>query len=71
MVKHKFLLKQRPNSIDPLPNGRAYEQRKQCINVKKMADLKKCVAFVPEEFKTSFWEEILQWPTTEIEEDDE
>lgn len=71
VVKHTFLLKQRPNVIVPLPNDRTYGQSKQCINAKKMADLKKCVAFVPDEYKKSFWDEILLWPTTNIEEDDE
>lgn len=63
-VKNTFLLKCNKNVPVSLANLKHCTEEKRCINVKKMADLRKCVQYVPDEEKILFWDEILSWPTT-------
>ncbi|KPJ21205.1 hypothetical protein RR48_01193 [Papilio machaon] len=46
----------------PSQNNRLI-QEKYPSKQKKMADLKKCVEYVPEDEKQNFWNELLTWPT--------
>ena len=47
-----------------LPSDRAYMEELVPINEKKLDDIKKCIAYVPDEKNEEFWNEILLWPKT-------
>ncbi|KAJ8889234.1 hypothetical protein PR048_008732 [Dryococelus australis] len=60
LVHHTFSLKLK-HSVK-LPTEQAYEGP-NCINDKKIEDLKKLRIYIPEKY-TCFFHEILMWPTT-------
>lgn len=64
LTKHTFLLKINNRGVVPLPDQHVYMD-KIPIKTKKMADLKKCVEYVPEAAKQNFWDELLAWPTVD------
>jgi hypothetical protein len=69
IIFHTFELKQKPQPRDLSgPIAKAYPQGKVTIKNQKIEDIRKLLPYIPEEHKY-FYEEVMNWPTSNEEND--